>query len=116
MDPIESFSDVIRFVQRMLAEIDEFCAGGAPEFRNFCNSFVNFFARISRNLDAGRALFGSEQPSAATLREFCSARCPNACIFCCERHAEIREVLQFFREVFAQSLRDLDAKRALFRI
>ena len=30
--------------------------------------------------------------------------------------AEIPEVLQFFREIFAQTLRDLDARRALFRI
>ena len=36
--------------------------------------------------------------------------------FFCERHADIPEVLQFFRELFAQILRDLDARRALFRI
>ena len=59
MDPAESFSDVIRFSQRMLAEINEFCVGGAPEFRKeiLQISFVKFFARISRDLDAGRALF-----------------------------------------------------------
>ena len=42
MDPAESFSDVIRFAQRMLAEMNEFCARGAPKFRKFCNSFVKF--------------------------------------------------------------------------
>ena len=48
MDPVESFSGVIRFAQRMLAEKNEFCARGAPKFRKICNSFVKFFARISR--------------------------------------------------------------------
>ena len=122
MDPAESFSDVIRFAQRMLAEMNEFCARGAPKFRKFCNSFVKIFARISRDLDAGRALFSdlnnlrTSLRAAATLRELCSARWPSARIFFCERHAEIPEVLQFFREIFAQILRDLDARRALFRI
>ena len=57
MDPADSFSDVIRFAQRMLAEINEFYAGGAPEFRKFCKFFREIFAQISRDLDAGRALF-----------------------------------------------------------
>ena len=58
MDPAESFGDVIRFAQRMLAEMNEFCARGAPKFRKICNSKIHeFFARISRDLDAGRALF-----------------------------------------------------------
>ena len=34
----------------------------------------------------------------------------------CAWRAEIPEVLQFFRELFAQILRDLDARRALYRI
>ena len=50
------------------------------------------------------------------LQEFYSARWPSARIISCERHAEIPEVLQVFREIFAQILRDLDARRALFRI
>ena len=58
MNPVESFSDVIRFAQRMLAEKGEFsvCAWRAkfPENLQF---FHEFFARISRDLDAGRALF-----------------------------------------------------------
>ena len=122
MDPVESFSDAVRFAHRMLAENNEFCARGAPKFRKFGNSFVQFFSRISRGLDAGRAFFSdlnklpTSPVAAATLRGFRSARWPSARIFFCERHAEIPEVLQFFREIFAQILRDLDARRALFRI
>ena len=40
MNPDESFSDVLRFAQRMLAEMNEFCARGAPKFQKFCNSFL----------------------------------------------------------------------------
>ena len=58
MDPAESFSDVIRFAQRMLAEVNELnlCGWRAriPEILQF---FRENFARISRDLDAGRALF-----------------------------------------------------------
>ena len=43
-----------------------------------------------------------------------SARWPIEHIFFCDRHAEIPEVLQFFRDIFAQLLRDLDARRAIF--
>ena len=57
MDPVESLSDVIRFAQRMLAEKNEFCARGASKFRKFSNFFRENFARISRDFDAGRALF-----------------------------------------------------------
>ena len=42
MDPVESFSGVIRFAQRMLAEKNEFCARGASKFRKFSNFFVKF--------------------------------------------------------------------------
>ena len=85
----------------------------------FCR---DIFARILRDLDAGRALFSdlNNRPTSlrdsATLRELRYARWPSARIFFCERHAEIPEVLQFFREIFAQILRDLDARRALFRV
>ena len=60
MDSAESFSDIMRFAQDMLAEMNEFCARGAarrakiPEILKF---FPENFARISRDLDAGRALF-----------------------------------------------------------
>ena len=59
MDPAESFSDVIRFAQRMLAEMNEFCARGAPKVKipEILQFFRENFARISRDLDAGRALF-----------------------------------------------------------
>ena len=121
MDPAEGFSDVTRFAQRMLAEMNEFCARGAPKFRKFCNSFVKFLRgfRVISTPDAH--FFGSEQPSDFT--ESCSdvARVVQRTLAECthffgERHAEIPEVLQFFREIFAQILCDLDARRALFRI
>ena len=57
MDPVGSFSDAIRFAQRMLAEINEIYTGGAPKVRKFLQFFREIFARISRDLDAGRALF-----------------------------------------------------------
>ena len=121
MNPVESFSDVIRFAQRMLAEMREFCARGAPKFRKFCNSFVKFLRgfRVISTADAHFSdLNNLPTPlrAAATLQDLCSACWPSARIFICERHAEIPEVLQFFREIFAQILRDLDARRALFRI
>ena len=34
----------------------KFCALGAPKFREFCNSFLGFFAQILQYLDAGRFL------------------------------------------------------------
>ena len=52
MNPADSFSDVIRFAQRMLAEKGEFCARGAPKLREI-------FARISREFDANVAWFGT---------------------------------------------------------
>ena len=107
MDPAESFGDIILFGNRMLAEMNEFCARGAPKFRKFCIGFFpEKFARISRDLDAGRALFRNLNKlptslrAAATLRESCSARWPSARIFSCERHAEIPQVLHFFRTIF----------------
>ena len=114
MDPAESFSDVVRFAQRMLAEINEFYAGGAPEFRKFCKFFREICAQISHFSDLNN--LPTSLRAAETLRELCSARWLSARISFCERRAEIPEVLQFFREIFAQILRDLDARRALFRI
>ena len=35
MDSVQSFSDGIRFAQRVLAENNEFCARGAPVFLRF---------------------------------------------------------------------------------
>ena len=65
MDPDESFSDVLRFAQRMLAEVNEFCARGAPKFRKFCKSFVTILRglkiRVISTPDAH--FFGSEQAS-----------------------------------------------------
>ena len=63
MHPVESFSDVIRFVQRMLDEKNEFCARGAPKFRKSCNSFLKFLRgfRVISTPDAH--FFGSEQTS-----------------------------------------------------
>ena len=121
MDSVQSFSDGIRFAQRVLAENNEFCARGAPKFRKIYISFVKFLRgfRVISTPDAH--FFGFEQPSDFT--ESCSdvarvvqrtlAECTD---FCRERHAEIPEILQFFREIFAQILRELDARRALFRI
>ena len=45
----------------MLAEMNEFCARGAPKFRKFCNSFVKF------------------------LRIFCVISTPNAYLFGADR-------------------------------
>ena len=61
MDPVESFSDVIRFAQRMLAWTKrEFCGRGAPKLRKICTSFVKFLRgfRVISTPDA--QFFGSE--------------------------------------------------------
>ena len=70
MDPAESFSDVIRFAQRMLAEKNEFCARGASKFRKFCNFFRDVFARFRVISTPDAHLFESEQTSDFT--ESCS--------------------------------------------
>ena len=63
MDPVQSFSDGIRFVQRVLAENNEFCARGAPKFRKICNSFIKFLRgfRVISTPDA--QFFASKQRS-----------------------------------------------------
>ena len=61
MNPDESFSDVIRFAQRMLAEMNEFCARGAPKFRKFCNSFVKFLRGFRVISTPNAHFFGFEQ-------------------------------------------------------
>ena len=70
MDPVGSFSDIIRFVQRTLPEKNDFCARGTLKFREFCNSFVKFLRgfRVISTPDAH--VFGSEQTSDFT--ESCS--------------------------------------------
>ena len=61
--PMMTIRNVIRFAQRMLAEMNEFCARGAPKFRKFCNSFVKILRgfRVISTPDAH--FFGSEQTS-----------------------------------------------------
>ena len=124
MDPAESFSDIILItICAAYAGRDEriLCAWRAkiPENLQF---FREIFAQISRYLDAGRAFFSdlNKPPTplgdSATFRDFHSARWPSACSFFCERHAEIPEVLHFFREIFAQILSEYNARRALFRM
>ena len=66
MDPDESFSDVIWFAQRMLAEMNEFCARGAPKFRKVCNSFVKFLHGFGVLSTPDAHFFGSEKPSEFT--------------------------------------------------
>ena len=62
MDPIEGLSDVISFVQRILADMNDFCARGAPEFRIFCNSFVKFLRGFCVISTPDAHFFASEQP------------------------------------------------------
>ena len=50
-----------------------------------------------------------------TLCSMCSARWPSARKFCARGRAEFPEILQFFRPIFAETLRDLDAGLALYR-
>ena len=85
--------------------------------RDFWHFLCKFFMRSTPDAH----LFGSKQPSdftenctdVARVVQHTLAECTH---FFCERHGEISEVLQFFREIFAQILRDLDARRALLRI
>ena len=69
----------------------------------------------TRALSCIRTHADSEKSCSEALR-FAQPCWPSARISFCERRAEIPEVLQFFREIFAQILRDLGARRALFRI
>ena len=113
MDPAECFSDIARFGYRMLAEMNEFCARGAPKFRKFCNSSLKNLRgfRVISTLDAHS--FGSEQMSdfikscndVTRLAKRTLADCTH---FFCERHAEeYSEVLHFFRGIFVQILHEL---------
>ena len=74
-----------------------------------------------RDLDAARLLFGSGRmvdpvESLSDVMRVAQRLLADKRKDLCAWRAEIPEVLQFFREIFAQILRDLDARRALFRI
>ena len=106
MDSVQSFSDGIRFAQRVLAENNEFCARGAPKFRKIYISFVKFLRgfRVISTPDAH--FFGSEQTSDFTescsnVTRFTQRTLTECTQLFCERHAEIPEILQFFRDIFA---------------
>jgi len=70
MDSVQSFSNGIRFAQRVLAENNEFCARGAPKFRKIYISFVKFFRRFRVISTPDAHFFGSEQLS--DFSESCS--------------------------------------------
>ena len=57
IDSIGSFGDAIRFVLRKLAENDQILCAWRAEIPENLQFFREIFARISRDLDAGRALF-----------------------------------------------------------
>jgi hypothetical protein len=60
MNPVKSFSDVIRFAQRMPAEKCEICARGAPKFRKK-NSFMKFLREFCVISTPDAHFFGPEQ-------------------------------------------------------
>ena len=122
-DFTESCSNVARVVHRTLAECTHFffSASGMPKFRKFCNSFAKFLRKFCVISTPGAHFFGSKQACDFTESYRDVARFSQRTLAECtdlfrERHAEIPEILQSFRELLAQILCDLDARRALFRI
>ena len=87
--------------------------------------FYNFFARFWRNIRVistpNTRFFGSERTVDSdifsdvfeSMRSGSLAECTQ---FLCARRAGFPEILQFLRGSLAQNLRDIDARRALFRI
>ena len=88
-------------------------------FKNFA-IFRAILAQHLRALDAKRALFrnGTHFRLGELQRRFFEyvQRSLAGCTqILCARRAEIPEILQFFRAILAQSLRDFNAGRALVR-
>ena len=57
IDSIGSFGDAIRFAQRTLAEKNQILCAWRAKIPEILQFFREIFARISRDLDAGRAVF-----------------------------------------------------------
>ena len=57
MDPAESFSDVIRFGAAHAGRDERILCAWRAKIPEILQFFPEKFARISRDLDAGRALF-----------------------------------------------------------
>ena len=62
-----------------------------------------------RDPDAGRLLFSDLNAMLALSTLIDIVQCAQRAIFLCAGRAEFPEFLQFFRPIFAQILRDLDA-------
>ena len=89
-----------------------------PEILQFIRGI---FPEHLRDLDAARLLFqictyGGAVRELESNHMGCTAYAGREKRILCAWRAEIPKVLQFFREVFAQFLHDLDVRRALFRI
>ena len=88
-----------------------FCARGAPNFfRKFCNFFLAIFAHNVRDLDV--RFFGSARTADSfhfsNVMQY-AQRMPAGCTqLLCARRAGFPKILQFFRAILAQSLREVD--------
>ena len=97
------------------------CARRAEKFQKFCNFYGAILAQQLRDLDAKRALFrnGTQRRLGELQRrffEYAQRSLAGFEQFLCARRAGNPEILQFFRATLAQNLRDIDARRAMFRI
>ena len=101
--------------------IKKFSARGALKFRKICNYFERLLRKICMIL-ARHSGFFAFQRSADSVKSFndvlrVAQRTLAECTqILCARCAEIPEILQNFRAISAQSLRDLNAGRALVRM
>ena len=111
-----------RELQPTQAECMQFFVRAARrKFSEILQFFRAILAQHLRDLDAKRALFrkGTHFRLVELQRrffEYVQRSLAGGTQFLCARRAGFPEILQFLRANLAQNLRDIDARRALFRI
>ena len=117
-----TLSDVVKYVQRTLADCTQFLCAGRAGFAEILQNFRAIFAQNLHHLDAGLARYlALERISnrTSTSTKFCASRNHAGRVHAPSVRAARRNfsgILQFFRASWAQNLRDPDAGRFLFRI
>ena len=115
-DLFKSFKDVIRFFATHAECTQLLCARRAKFFRKFYNFFLAILAHNVRDLDV--RFFGSARTADSfhfsNVVQY-AQRMPAGCTqLLCARRAGFPKILQFFRAILAQNLREVDAGLALF--